>query len=546
LVDFYQEGPSLGNQYDCDRLLDSYLKRVLPAKLYSQCLPEYQRFGALAADEWFALAEQAENEPPRHIPYDPWGRRIDRIDVSDAWKKFDQISAREGLVAIGYERKSGAFSRLDQFVRLFLFAPSSAISTCPLAMTDGAARVLELYGSDDQKTHVLPHLISRDPKFFWTSGQWMTERTGGSDVGGTSTIARLENGQYRLYGTKWFTSATTSQLAITLARPEGAQEGSRGLSLFCIQLRDEQGSLRNIQVNRLKDKLGTRALPTAELTLEGTPAEPVGELGNGVKKISSLFNITRIYNACCSVAGLRRAIVLATDYARKRRAFGRPLSEHPLHVETLAGLQVEYEGCFHLAFRAVELLGRCEAGEGSDEDAKLLRLLTPVVKLFTAKIGVIATSEVLELFGGAGYIEDTGIPKLLRDAQVLAIWEGTTNVLSLDLLRAIEKEGVLPVFFNEVDTRLAKITRQELNASVQAVREALALLQHHAQSIPESRARSYAFGVARVYAATLLLEHATFTRETETAKRYCNSGKLVDFVEEGPSEFKNSCAILGL
>ncbi len=218
--EFFQESPQLGNQYDDDRVLRSYLRRNLPSAILADIEPSLRRLGQRAATDILAIGEAAEREPPRHVPYDPWGRRIDRIETSDAWRQLDSISAAEGIVAAAYERAHGAFSRIDQFARIYLFAPSSALYSCPLAMTDGAARFLEVHGGPDTRS-VFEHLTSRDPGEFWTSGQWMTERTGGSDVGATTTIARHDSGdQYRLYGAKWFTSATTSQVAMTLARIE--------------------------------------------------------------------------------------------------------------------------------------------------------------------------------------------------------------------------------------------------------------------------------------------------------------------------------------
>src|SRR4051812_23888455 len=355
--------PRLGNQYDDDGPLRAYLRWRLPANVRGEIEPDLQRLGTRVVTDILALGEAAEASPPRHVPFDAWGHRIDRIETSDAWGELDRISAIEGFVATGYERAHGAYSRVDQFARLYLFAPSSALYSCPLAMTDGAARFLEVHG-DDSTLPTFRHFTSRDPDQFWTSGQWMTERTGGSDVGTTSTVARREgDGSYRLYGAKWFTSATTSQAAMTLARVDGAASGSQGLSVFLITLRDSDGILRNIRVDRLKDKLGTRALPTAELTLEGTPAQLVGGEGDGVRKIATLFNVTRVYNAVAATAGMRRAIALASDYARRRRAFGKALVELPLHVETLAEMHLVQRACLLLAFRVVELLGKDECGE---------------------------------------------------------------------------------------------------------------------------------------------------------------------------------------
>ena len=195
-----------------------------------------------------------------------------------------------------------------------------------------------------------------------------------------------------------------------------------------LRLRDNDGRLRQIRIDRLKDKLGTRALPTAELALEGTPAYLIGGEGGGVKKIATVLNITRLYNACCAVGFMRRGLALARDYATRRHAFGRPLCNQPLHVETLAKLEVDFEASFHLAFFAAQLLGKQEMGTATTQEREILRLLTPLAKLFTAKKAVAVVSEVLECFGGAGYVEDTGLPMLLRDSQVLTIWEGTTNV----------------------------------------------------------------------------------------------------------------------
>ena len=536
MSEFFQIPPSLGNQYEEDRVLKSYLEWKLPHTVFTELQPELRRMGHRAITDIYQLGLTAESEPPCHIPYDPWGRRVDVIKVSQAWKELDKIAAEEQLIAIGYERKLGSLSRIHQFAKLYLFHPSSAIYTCPLAMTDGAARALELYGDESLKQRALNHLISSDPQQFWTSGQWMTERAGGSDVSNTATIAKWNGSQFHLHGTKWFTSATTSQMAMTLARIEGAPEGSKGLSLFYLELRDPEGNLNGIRINRLKDKLGTRALPTAELTLDGASATLVGGPGDGVKKISSLFNITRIYNACCAVGYMRRAIALARDYATKRIAFGRALSEHSLHLETLSNLQIEFTAAFHLVFHAIELLGKDEVGEASPSESAILRLLTPLCKLYTAKQAISVVSEVLEAFGGAGYVEDTGLPQLLRDVQVLSIWEGTTNILSLDVLRAIRKEKAGEPFLEDIHERVSKINVQELSFSKDKTLEAVVKLKQYMASMvqmsdddQQMAARSFAFSMAQIYAASLLLEHADWSVQkgkdplaSITAIRWCS------------------------
>lgn len=441
MSDFYQNGPELSNTFTSDNYLKTFFEKNVPKEYHKSIFEHLTHVGHLASTTWLDWAANAESNPPKHVPYSPWGKRIDMIETSEGWKNLEKAAATEGIVATAFERKQKEYSRFYQMALLYLYSPSSAFYSCPLAMTDGAARALELYGDPDLKDKAFKNLISRDPKTFWTSGQWMTERTGGSDVSMTSTVAKkIDAKNFKLSGTKWFTSATTSQMTLTLARPEGAAEGNKGLSLFYLELRDQKNQLNNIEVHRLKDKLGTKALPTAELTLHETPARLIGGEGDGVKKIASVLNITRVYNSICALGHSRRALDLAWDYAKKRKAFGAAIIDHPLHKLTLQRLEDDFKKCFDLTFFVVGLLGKEECGTATELDKKLLRALTPILKLYTAKKSILISSEVLESFGGAGYIEDTGLPRLLRDAQVFAIWEGTTNVLAMDFLRVCEKE----------------------------------------------------------------------------------------------------------
>jgi alkylation response protein AidB-like acyl-CoA dehydrogenase len=441
---FRQQAPALGNQYDDDEVLRSYLTRVLPPDFLREIEPELVEMGRLAGDDLYQFQLRDRLNEPQLTQWDAWGNRIDHIELTPLWKQAEKLAAEFGLVAIPYEQKHGSFSRVHQAALAYLFTPSTDIYSCPLAMTDGAARTLLNSGNQELIDRAVPHLTSRDPQEFWASGQWMTELTGGSDVGLSETIARpdTERGNdtrhWNLFGRKWFTSAATSQITLTLARPEGNSAGGRGLALFYLEPRDENGRLRNIRIERLKDKLGTRKVPTAELTLDGAPAQLVLGLTDGVKNISTLLNITRLWNGISAAALMRRAVALARDYSQKRVTFGARLAEKPLHVDTLEGIQAETEAAFHFAFFVAELTGQLETNELDVDEKALLRLLTPLMKLTTAKQAVAVTSEALEAFGGAGYVEDTGLPMLLRDAQVLPIWEGTTNVLALDALRALK------------------------------------------------------------------------------------------------------------
>jgi hypothetical protein len=232
-----------------------------------------------------------------------------------------------------------------------------------------------------------------------------------------------------------------------------------------------------------------------------------------VRKIATLFNVTRVYNSVAAVSGMRRALALAHGYASMRRAFGKRLADHPLHVETLADLDARFHASFHLTFQVVELLGREETGQASDDELAMLRLLTPVAKLFTAKQAVAVASEALESFGGAGYIEDTGLPRLLRDAQVLPIWEGTTNVLSLDVWRAIERTDALAPWLAHVRAEMAAVRQQECAIAAFAVRSAVNVIEAYVRRTTDplarqAGARGFAFAIARTAAAARMVMHA--------------------------------------
>jgi alkylation response protein AidB-like acyl-CoA dehydrogenase len=532
---FQQEAPQLGNQYTGDRVLRGYLRRVFGGRVPEGVATSLDEMGRDAGGRLYRMQLRDRKNEPRLTRWGPWGERIDRIDETAGWQEAQRIAAERGIVATAYEksRDDSERPRVHQFALAYLFIPSTDFYGCPLAMTDGAARTLLASGNDALIQRAVPCLTSRDPEDFWTSGQWMTELAGGSDVARSRTTAqRDDDGAWRLFGRKWFTSAINANMALALARPErsggdghatGEQAGGSGLALFFVPIRSGDGELNDgLRVNRLKDKLGTRKLPTAELTLDGAAATPVSGLDGGTRAISPMLNVTRAWNAVTAVALMRRGLALARDYAGRREAFGKTLAEQPLHADTLAGLQATFEAAFHLTFRVAELLGEKEAGALDEDGHALLRLLTPLAKLTTGRQVMEVMPEVLEAFGGAGYVEDTGLPALERDAQVLPIWEGTTNVLALDLLRTLKKTGGLAPIETEV-RRCAKAVRapalaETVGQAQAALEEAgawLAEAEGEGRNALEAGARRFALTMGHALEAALLARHAQWVLDED-------------------------------
>ena len=538
--------PVLANQFRGDRVLQTWLSQHIPANVFAAIEDDLDSIGEHARLAWTEARLRAATKPIL-TRWDAWGNRIDRIESTPTWQRGVEIAARYGLVSKGYESTHGEFARCDQFARVYLHHIASEFFTCPLAMTDGAAAAIKASGNAGLIAHSLPRLTSTDPETLWLSGQWMTELAGGSDVGNSETEARRDtDGQWRLHGRKWFSSAPIGEMALTLARPQGAGEGANTLALFYVETHDAKGQWNGIRVDRLKEKLGTHELPTAEIHLDGVLATPVGTLDHGVRMIAPMLNITRTWNAVCALATMRRCIALATAYAHQRRAFGRPLIEHPLHVSTLADLQAEFEAAFQLVFHVAHLLGRSECDIADDRELALLRLLIPLAKLWTGKLAVKIASETCEAFGGAGYIEDTGIPQLLRDAQVFPIWEGTTNILALDSLRAMPGSGqdlLLDCAANLIDECKVEDDSCDLEPARQTIHATLASTRQWLQAnganptIMQSGARTLALTLARSFAAALLFRNATLALARAGDRRPAQA--LARFIALGLSEMRN-------
>eukprot|EP01088_Endostelium_zonatum_P014224 TRINITY_DN3024_c0_g1_i2.p1 TRINITY_DN3024_c0_g1~~TRINITY_DN3024_c0_g1_i2.p1 ORF type:complete len:578 (-),score=99.99 TRINITY_DN3024_c0_g1_i2:81-1814(-) len=522
MVDGFRQDPAkVGNPFVEDTALIDVLKRVLPEETFKVIEKDCARFGDRLIDECIDHVKALHRNPPTLIQYDGWGHRIDEIRIDRGWNSLAAVSAEEGLVSIAYERKLKEYSRVHQFTKVLLFSPYSSIYTCPLSMADGAARLCELFNKQGVLNSAFEHLISRDPKQHWTSGQWMTERTGGSDVGNTETIARKTPGggefDYTLTGYKFFSSATLSEMAFALARIEDENgktvTGSRGLSLFYIQLRDENNKLRNIKVHRLKEKLGTKALPTAELELCGTPAVLISKPGRGVPSIASMFNLTRVWSATCSLSAIKIGVAIARDYAFRRKAFGKLIAEHPLHINTLAQLEVMYRGHLQLIIHEAVIQGKIECGKATQSEEALMRILTPLGKLYTGKEAVKAASECIECLGGLGYMEDaTILPAMLREQQVNVIWEGTTNILSLDLFRALAKDqSGLTAFMDFVENALGQYNQETVRKGLQEIKGFMGRLSN--ANLAQASARDLCYLMASTFIGALLIRQWEWSKQ---------------------------------
>ena len=336
--------PHHENPFKADFFLQSYLKRILPSEVLNSITKDLERFGERCITDILKLSQECEANPPYLERTNAWGRKVDNLVTCQAWKTQKEIVATEGLVAIPYEQVDGEYSRIYQMSKLMLYNPVSGLFWCPLAMTDAAAYTIKTKNMDLQ--NAFSRLTTRNPTKFWTSGQWMTEKNGGSDVrGGTETVAyHQKDDQYKLYGYKWFSSACDSDMTMALGRigSSSVEDTMRSstVSMFYIETRRPNGNLNNVEITKLKNKLGTRQLPTAELVLDGTDARLISSVGQGVSSISSMLTISRLHNIAASVGYMRKITTLARDFATRRKAFGKLISEHPLHIQTLAKMEV--------------------------------------------------------------------------------------------------------------------------------------------------------------------------------------------------------------
>jgi acyl-CoA dehydrogenase len=446
--------------------IDAGLRQLLPLYLDQSTLrhfePHFDRLGALAGGRLDELAAIADKHPPVLHARDRQGRDEDFIEYHPAYREMEAIafgdfqfhamSHRGGV--LGFDKP---LPPVAKYALQYLFVQAEFGLMCPISVTDTSIHLIAKYGSDELKALLLPRMLSADPAHQWKGTQFITEKAGGSDVGALETVARRERGQWRLYGEKWFCSHADADVALLLARPEGAPAGTRGLALFALPRRLEDGRRNAYRIVRLKDKLGTRSMASGEIRLDGAVAYPVGELADGFKQMLDQVNLSRLSHGVRAAAMMRRCLNEALAAARGRAAFGRPVAEYPLMRRQLMKLMVPAEQALSMVLFAADAMGRAHAG--SAEAEHLLRILTPLVKFRACRDNIAVATGAMEARGGNGYIEEWVAARLVRDAHIGVLWEGTSNIIALDLIgRAVGKTGAHRALAQRLSERLAAST----------------------------------------------------------------------------------------
>lgn len=436
------------NLFTEDPAFDALLRVYMPGELYAHLRPVFQKLGADAGDWLDRLAASADRNPPVLSARRRDGEDLDTLIKHPDYVTMEHVAFSElGLAAMSY--RSGVLGwqeplpPIAKYALTFLFVQAEFGLCCPVSMTDSLTHTLRKYGDAELVARFLPSLTSLDVDKLFQGAMFMTERAAGSDVGRVETRAWQQGGQWRLSGEKWFCSNVDAELAMVLARPDGAPEGIKGIGLFLLPRTLADGRRNHYRIVRLKDKMGTRSMASGEIRLEGAIAYPVGDLTNGFKQMADMINMSRLSNGVRSAGLMRRAYSEARHVAENRVAFGKRLIELPLLRRQLLKILVPGEQARSMFMHIAIVFAKAEAGEAPA--IKLLRILTPLIKFRACRDARKATGDAMEIRGGCGYIEEWVDPRLVRDAHLGSIWEGASSVVALDVLRAQRRNGALPV-----------------------------------------------------------------------------------------------------
>jgi len=446
------------NFYRADPSLADLLRIHLPDALFRHIEPHLDRLGALAGGHLDECARLADRHVPVLHQRDRFGRDVQWIEYHPAYRELERaafgefgihaMSLRKGI--LGWPEK---YPVVAKHAFTFLFNEAEFGLGCPINVTDGCAKLLASFGSEALKEKYLDGLTQTDMNRLTQGGQFMTEKEGGSDVGTLTTIAVQEGGHWRLFGEKWFCSNADAEVVMLLARPEGAGPGTRGVGLFLMPRKLDDGSPNHYRIVRLKDKLGTRSMASGEIKLEGAIAYAVGRLDRGFVQMAEMVNSSRLSNGVKSTALMRRAHHDAMTVAQNRVVFGSRIIDLPLARRQLMKIMLATEQALSLSFITADALDRAEAG--SQDAAALLRILTPTLKFRATRDARKVCGDALEMRGGIGYIEEFATARLLRDAHLGSIWEGTGNIVAIDALtRAVGRHGADAALAADLHARL--------------------------------------------------------------------------------------------
>lgn len=435
------------NLYRGDRDAAPLFSHYLPADLFQHLEPHFDRLGALAGGRLDALAATADKNPPTLSVRRRTGEDCNVIEKHPAYVEMERLAFGEfGLAAMSHRGVLGwpePMPPVAKYALTYLFTQSEFGLMCPVSMTDSLTATLKRHGDPELVARHIGRLTALDLDTLSQGAMFMTEQEAGSDVAATATRAEPhDDGTWRLTGDKWFCSNPDADLAMVLARSE-AVPGLKGISLFLLPKTRRDGSPNAYRILRLKDKLGTRSMASGEIRLEGAQAFLVGERGRGFQQMADMINSSRLSNGVRAAGLMRRAATEALFIARRRKAFGRTLIEMPLMRRQLAKIVVAAEQARAMMFVTAQALHRANLADG--EGAALARILTPLIKFRACRDARKVTGDAMEVRGGCGYIEEWPDARLLRDAHLGSIWEGTSNIVALDVMRAIARNGALPV-----------------------------------------------------------------------------------------------------
>ena len=512
------------NFYLEDKNLQFLCELVMDAATFERACPHLIAMGEVAGGELDELAAQADKNPPTLRAFDQGGRRVDEVVFHPSYKAMERIAfSRFGLAALSHrDGVLGWPGRVPQTVKYalsYLFAQSEFGLLCPVNMTDSAARMLEHYGSPELKAAWIPRLTTTHFDQLLQGTQWMTEKTGGSDVGAATTIARRDNdGIWRLWGDKWFCSNANTDVALTLARPDGAPAGTRGLGMFLVPKLLPDGSKNDWVINRLKDKFGSRSMASGEVTYQGAVGYIVGQVDAGFKQMMEMVNLSRLSNAMRAAGIMRRALLESLVHARGRAAFGGPLLALPLLRANVLEMLLDVEAAASVVFSSAAVFDRWN--HGSAEDRQLFRILTPIAKCWITARARTVTSEAMNVRGGNGYIEEWVNARLVRDAYLGSIWEGATPIVALDVQRAIVREGCHEPLFAVIGGRLQRVTEPAAKPWVDLVLQSVESTRRRidgwallAREEAELEAKPAADQLYHLLAASLLLHEGQVLRD---------------------------------